>query len=173
MELPTIYGIVATTTEGGISFENKTPWPKNLIDLKYFQYYTTQTLDPDKINIVLMGYTTWKNDLKCKKLKKRMNVVLTKKVKLEEDVKICNNIEEFFKFAGSINDKIEKIFVIGGASIYKQMFKYCKEIIHTTFKTEYKADLFIELEKLEKITNDNIYEDDKILINKKRFILNE
>lgn len=71
---------------------------------------------------------------------------------------------DFFQFIDLNNDKFEKIFVIGGAIIYQQMFEYCDYIIHTKFKKTYQADLFVVIPNIDCAKCIVNYEDTDIVI---------
>lgn len=74
--------IVAMDSRGGIGKNGKLPWklPK---DMAYFHKLTTTTVDPKKINAVLMGRKNWESiPSKFRPLKGRINVVLSRKVEL-------------------------------------------------------------------------------------------
>lgn len=81
-------------------------------DLKHFKSLTTD-------NVVIMGKNTY-DSLPIKPLPKRVNIVLTSDKTLEvSDGHVCQSIEECLELCRtSYSDK--KIFVIGGASIYRQ-----------------------------------------------------
>lgn len=90
MSRPKIYAIIATTPENGIAFQGKLPWPRNSKDMKYFHTTTSQITQKGKKNIILMGSTTWKIDLKCKKLNNRMNVILSRDQNfIVDDLDVC------------------------------------------------------------------------------------
>lgn len=91
-------------------------------DLKYFKEVT-------KGKMVVMGKNTYKSLPKI--LPNRTNVVLTFPSDLEqfpEDVKVFHSIEEFLQ---ANKDYKEEIFIIGGASIYKQFIGLADNIYLT------------------------------------------
>ena len=123
MEL-SINVIVAYSDNFVIGNNNDIPWLYKE-DLKYFQNITTLTNNKQTKNVVIMGYNTYMS-LNSKKLKNRVNIVITTK-KLENDVDLYfvdslgTAIEESKRML--LNNIIEKIFIIGGESIYIYFFK--------------------------------------------------
>ena len=116
--------IVAYSDDFIIGNNNTIPWFYKE-DLKYFQNITTKTNDILKKNIVIMGYNTYAS-LNLKKLKNRINIVITsKKLNNEIDLYFVDSLgggmEECKRML--LNNEIEKIFIIGGASIYEYFFK--------------------------------------------------
>ncbi len=110
--------ILATTTDGGIGFENKLVWniPEELIN---FKNITSKTSSDDKINCVIMGKNTW-NSIHNKPLKNRFNIIISSSISLNDDydnVIVKTNITDAIEFAYHLAN-IDKIFFIGGESIY-------------------------------------------------------
>ena len=144
--------IVAIDNKNGIGLNNKIPWyiPD---DLKYFRKMTTNTLDPEKKNAVIMGRVTWKS-LPKKILKNRINIVLTrnkdKYKQFETDILFFeNNIESALQ---RCDDSIESIWIIGGSKIYNKVINDFKNQITDLFITQinknYNCDTFINLPKM-------------------------
>ena len=67
--------IAATTKNNGIGMNGKLPW-KNNTDMKYFKNITTQRIDENKINAVIMGRKTFQS-LNFKPLPNRLNICIT------------------------------------------------------------------------------------------------
>ena len=73
-------------------------------------------------------------------LKDRKNVVITKSNKeFPKEVESYSSIEEFME---KYKDYQDEIFVIGGASIYKQFLDYCDKLYLTEVDKEIDADVF-------------------------------
>lgn len=100
-------------------------------DMKYFKEVTLN-------HIVVMGRKTFESLPGL--LKDRKNVVITKSNKeFPEGVETYSSIEEFME---KYKDYQDEIFVIGGASIYKQFLDYCDKLYLTEVDKEIDADVF-------------------------------
>ena len=124
-------------------------------DLKYFKKVTDN-------HIVVMGKKTFESLPGV--LKNRTNVVLTRSLdKISEDVLVFNSIEKFLE---EYKDCQDEIFIIGGASIYKQFLPIASTLYLTEVDKEVEADVYFpEFDKTlyekeiieEKIENDINY----------------
>lgn len=100
-------------------------------DMKYFKEVTLN-------HIVVMGRKTFESLPGL--LKDRKNVVITKSNKeFPEGVEKYSSIEEFME---KYKDYQDEIFVIGGASIYKQFLDYCDKLYLTEVDKEIDADVY-------------------------------
>ncbi len=112
-----IYIIVATDKNNGIGKNGKMPWHFKK-ELKYFANITRKTKDLSKQNMVIMGRTTWESlPEKFKPLPDRKNVILSRNSKISAKVEIANSFKNAINIA---DENIEKIFIIGGATVYEQ-----------------------------------------------------
>lgn len=113
-----IYMIVAVDEHHGIGKEGHLPW-KLRKEYKYFRDTTRKTDDPNKQNMVIMGHRTWDSlEPEFRPLPNRRNVVLTRHPGLTAaGAEVCSSIDEAIALA---DDKIEKIFVLGGGQIFKE-----------------------------------------------------
>lgn len=131
--------IVAVDNNWGIGKDNKL-----LISLKDdMRFFREKTKD----TVVIMGQNTLESFPCGKPLSGRINIVLTLDENyINEEVIVARNIEEAVKEAGKYN---KEIFVIGGASIYKQMLNLCKVAYITKINKSFQADTFFpDLDKL-------------------------
>lgn len=137
-----IYLIVAADIKNGIGIKGKLPW-KLAKDMAFFKKKTIKTQDTNKLNIVLMGRTTWESIPEDHRpLQARKNVVLTrKKDYVAEGATVVNSIDDAIAEA---NERIESIYVIGGAKVYEQFMKRrdLTGIYLTKIEREYKCDAF-------------------------------
>jgi dihydrofolate reductase len=114
-----IHLIWAQDEESAIGKNNDLPWytPE---DLKNFKKLTLN-------QTIVMGRNTW-NSLKFKPLPKRRNIVLTSK----NDIELADTFDSLVHLLSDlINKKTKKIFVIGGAQIYK-LFWELASALHIT-----------------------------------------
>jgi len=125
-----IAAIVATDINNAIGKDNKLLW--NLpADLKFFK---TTTMGYQ----ILMGRKTYESIGRI--LPGRKNIIITRNKDLEvPGAEVYSSIEEALE---NCND--EKIFVIGGAEIFKLTMPYTDTIFRTLVKASFDADIFIE-----------------------------
>lgn len=136
-----IYAAISAIGENGEIGRNNNLVFKNSEDMTYFRQVTI-------FKPVIMGYKTFESIGK-KALDFRFNIVITNKIKEKfankDGVVFVNNIEtakeiaDFFCFLNSS----DRVFIIGGASIYKQFMDDISELfiteVHQTFSD---ADTF-------------------------------
>lgn len=155
MTKPT-YLVVAVDQDFGIGINNTLPW-KLKDDMRFFQQTTSETKDPDKQNLVIMGRKTWESiPENHRPLPNRKNVILTRNPDYQvEGAEIFHSLEE------ALNQDwkdIETIFIIGGAQIFAESMKlpnltgiYLTQIFKTYDCDTYFPELpddFMEYEKL-------------------------
>ena len=101
-------------------------------DMKYFKNITLN-------HIVVMGRRTFESLPGV--LKDRKNVVITRNKNLEipDEVEVFSSIGEFMEY---YKDYPEEIFVIGGASIYKEFLDYCDKLYLTEVDKSCEADVY-------------------------------
>jgi dihydrofolate reductase len=125
--------IVAIDLDNGIGKNNDL-----LFSIKKdMQHFTEKTLG----NTVIMGSNTYESiPKKFRPLKDRQNIILhrNKNPYPDENVLVAHSIDE----AISLADKNKEIWVIGGASIYKQMIPLAKELEITQIFARKDADTF-------------------------------
>ena len=116
--------IVAYSNNYVIGNDNNIPWYYKE-DLKYFRKITTETIDKYKKNIVISGYNTHLS-IPNNYLKDRINIVITtKKIENKDNIYYVNSFDNAIKLSEKLigNNNSEKIFIIGGESIYN-CFRY-------------------------------------------------
>ena len=124
----------------GIGKKGKLPWNISE-DLQNFKKITLGFP-------IIMGRKTWQS-LPFKPLPKRRNIVLSSK--LIQNVECYQSVDDCIK--NLYSDSIEKIFIIGGRSIYKIFYKKASAL-HITLvnKNDDDVDTFfpISMKKIEK-----------------------
>ena len=139
---PKIYLIAAADLKDGIGIQGKLPWDLKE-DLAFFQKQTIKTDNQNLRNMVMMGQTTWESLPKAHRpLAGRKNVVLTQDKNFTiEGVDVAHSIEEGISKA---DERVESIYIIGGASIYKQTIgkKWVTGVYLTRIQKEFKCDAF-------------------------------
>ncbi len=131
--------VAYTYLSRAIGKEGNLPWNTSLKeDLAYFKKLTTQTIDPSKINAIIMGRKTWDSiPEKHRPLDKRLNIVISNTLK-DQKIIIKNNLMEAIDDCIK-NQQIERIFIIGGGQIYNTIMdlKLVDEIYATVIYSEY------------------------------------
>jgi dihydrofolate reductase len=133
----TVNAILAHDEDYGIGKNGKLPWPHNDADMKWFRDCTNG-------HVVIMGRKTWES-LGNKKLPNRTNIVVTRS-ELEG-----NPDGVYFGDIGKLIQMVKKdypdlkLWIIGGADIYKQALPFCDNIYVTKFKGDYDCDAFVPI----------------------------
>lgn len=104
-------------------------------DMKFFRETTTG-------NLVVMGSNTLKSFPEGKPLKNRTNIVLYPGGDVRDDCTVVQSLDGLFseikKYDGG------KVFVIGGAMLYKTLLPYCDEVLVTKVDAVGGADAYFE-----------------------------
>lgn len=104
-------------------------------DMKFFRETTTG-------NVVVMGSNTLKSFPGGNPLKNRTNIVLYPDGADRDDCKIVRTLKELFaEISGYDGDRV---YVIGGAMMYKTLLPYCSEVLVTKVDAVGGADAFFE-----------------------------
>lgn len=95
-----------------------------------------------KGHTIAMGENTLKSFPNSQPLKNRINIVLSKKEEHPFDNVI--NVHTFENFLNVIKQHAmtNDVYVVGGASIYKQMLPYCDEVLLTKVYADGQAEVF-------------------------------
>jgi dihydrofolate reductase len=105
-------------------------------DMKFFKETTMGST-------VVMGDRTLLSLPKSEPLKGRDNVVMTLDENFKPDgVTLCHSIEDLGKYLKEKNP--EKVFVMGGATIYNLLYPYCEYAYITKVQADGGAEVFIE-----------------------------
>ncbi len=120
-------------------------------DLKYFKEKTSG-------KVVIMGQNTLISFPKSKPLPNRTNIVLSNDPSFSvEGAIVVRSLDEARKVASEYNT--DDVFVIGGASVYRQMLDDCDTAYITKVHKSFEADVFFpNLDENEKWTLSNVGE---------------
>lgn len=103
-------------------------------DMKFFREETS-----GEGKVVILGRKTLETFPGGRPLKNRVNVILTKNPDFKaEGAIIVHSVEEALEVVKEYDD--EKVYVIGGDTIYKQFLPYCKLAHVTKIAHTYEAD---------------------------------
>ena len=144
---------------------NSIPWYYKS-DMEHFKNITKNTFYYNKMNGILMGYNTWKS-LGVDFLPERINVVIDRTEIFI--TRISNNLYKVIDFETAIifmqeNPNMDKIFMIGGSSVYNKAIKHrdLDKIYVTKINKNYEGDvLFPKIcgnFKLESIESEEVIE---------------
>lgn len=104
-------------------------------DMKFFRQTTTG-------NVVVMGSNTLKSFPGGKPLKNRTNIVLYPGGEKRDDCVVVDSLDEMFTEISKYED--DKVYVIGGAMLYRTLLPYCSEALVTKVDAVGGADAFFE-----------------------------
>jgi dihydrofolate reductase len=127
--------IVATSTNLVIGKDNDLPW-RLPTDMKYFK-------DTTNGYTVVMGRKCWESiPVKFRPLPNRRNIVMTSdKNYVAEGAIVSDDLEQILT---SHEASHEQVFIIGGAELYKEAFKYAHRLFLTQIYSEIDGDIFLE-----------------------------
>ncbi len=131
MYSPKISAIVAMDRNQGIGYQNTIPW-KLPPDMKRFKDLTTG-------HVVIMGRKTWES--LPKPLRNRTNIVLSKQLQTIGSPGILfHDLEKAIEYAKTIER--DEIFIIGGATVYKEALPFLGTIYATRILGDFKVDTY-------------------------------
>ena len=128
--------IVAITEKGIIGKGNDLPWhiPE---DLKHFRKTTMS-------NIIMMGRKTFESI--GKPLPGRKNFILTSNPgSIPDEIKDHENVFVFTSFEDAVSaasDMYEDMFIIGGASVYRDTIRYADRLYISRVRKNYPGDVY-------------------------------
>ncbi len=121
--------IVAMTENNVIGRDNTIPWHIS-DDLKLFKRNTIN-------NTVIMGRKTYESI--GKPLPKRNNIVVSSRLKTDNEIEICDTFEKSIEFAQKLG---KDIYFIGGNQIYKSALKIADYIYLSFVKKNYSGNVY-------------------------------
>ncbi|KAL6730402.1 hypothetical protein Aduo_001380 [Ancylostoma duodenale] len=141
--------IVAVDSKFGIGKNGTIPWTLKK-DMSSFVKHTSTTEDPEKINAVIMGRKCWESiPEKFRPLKNRLNVVISRTLPShrEENLIISDDFDGIVKelMCGDLSKRVEKVWNIGGAEIYKLALdnELVDQLVITKIQEDFDADVFL------------------------------
>lgn len=139
---PKIYVIAAVDQINGLAKDGGIPWHYPS-DMKFFKQITSETLDPEMHNMVIMGRKTWASlPDTFQPLPGRENVVLSSQKNLHLlGATVVDTLEHVLYRE---YETVEKIFVIGGAQVYEAVIQLSDidGIYLTRIQKNWGCDLF-------------------------------
>lgn len=126
-------------------------------DMKFFREKTVE-------NFVICGRRTLESFPGSKPLPNRKHFVLTGSSLEENDFLVkVGDLEELYRLISDLPS--ERVFVIGGASVYRQLYKKCKKAYITKILcSDVKADVFFP--DLDKDPDFRLVEESEVLTSK-------
>jgi len=159
--------IAAVDDDMGIGKNNSLAW-RIKGDLEYFHKVTTESCD-GKRNVVIMGGNTWDSLPKfAQPLRDRINVVLTSRdLDVPDGVILARSFEDAFLRIDDLGNVVDKVFVIGGASVYSQAIElsFCKRIYLTRVFDRFDCDTFfpdVDDDVFEVVSKSDVFEENGI-----------
>jgi dihydrofolate reductase len=127
--------IVAMSNNFVIGKNNTLPWHLPT-DLKYFK-------DTTKGHTVVMGRKCWESiPENYRPLPNRKNIVVSRnKDYVAKGAIVINDLEQILS---SNENNFEQIFIIGGAELYKEAFKYANKLFLTQIFQDVDGDIILE-----------------------------
>ncbi|CAI9728051.1 dihydrofolate reductase isoform X1 [Octopus vulgaris] len=139
--------IVAMCKNRGIGCKNKIPWRLKK-EMAFFSFITKKSEDPDKQNVVVMGRKTYEGiPKKFFPLANRINIILSKSMpNAPEGAHLARDLKEAIDLFqnGSIKDKVNKLFIIGGSGVYQEVLEsnYDIRLYLTRIHADFDVDVF-------------------------------
>jgi dihydrofolate reductase len=87
---------------------------------------------------VIMGRRTWELDLQRQPLKHRSNVIVSNSLSNSEGIQVARSLTQALQMAQSA----QQIFIIGGATIYRQSLRLADRWMLTLVESDYAGDVF-------------------------------
>lgn len=135
---PLLSGVVAIADNGVIGKDGGLPW-RMRDDLQWFKSLTSG-------HPVIMGRTTYEG-LKAP-LPRRLNIVLTRRALLPRSgMVIAGTTDDALRAARAVAyaDQLAEAFVIGGATIYRELLPYMKRFYVTHIHANVEGDTKLSL----------------------------
>jgi dihydrofolate reductase len=137
--------ISALCRSNGIGLKGDLPWRLRK-EMAYFTRITSTARDDNCKNAVIMGRKTWDSiPDKYRPLEGRINVVLSKTLTVSPKGAdyLFSSLEEAVSILSSV-PSIDRLFVIGGSSVYEEALKssFCSKVYLTRIDADFECDTF-------------------------------
>lgn len=138
--VPVVAIVACLIPEMGIGFQGRLPW-RLISEMRYFREVTSTTKSPGKINAVIMGRKTWESiPPRFRPLPNRVNMVVSRQPRsqlgLEDQVYSTTSLSQGIEqLQTTLGDRLERIYIIGGAEIYAQSYELADHWLITKIKT--------------------------------------
>jgi dihydrofolate reductase len=142
--------VAATSPSLGIGRNGGLPW-RLKSELAYFARVTKRSGSPSARNAVIMGRKTWFSiPPRFRPLPDRINVVLSRDPALDlrnhggDSVVLAQSIEDALEKLHARGENVGRVFVIGGAEIYKAALEHpaAKTVLLTRIDTQFEVDTY-------------------------------
>ena len=135
-----MFNLIVCRDSNGIIGINNDLYIKIKRDLDYFKNITIG--NQSKKNIIVMGYNTWNSLPKnIRPLKDRKNIVISKNHFLEFDLgDAFISIDNFIEWYHTNKKDYNRVFIIGGESIYNEFFKNHNDMIVNLYITNVETE---------------------------------
>ncbi|KAF8531443.1 dihydrofolate reductase-like domain-containing protein [Trichophaea hybrida] len=150
--------VAATSPSLGIGYAGSIPW-RLKSDISYFSRVTKRLVPPpsaadSRKNAVIMGRKTWCSIPRSyRPLAGRINVVLSRDCAFDlqstaGDTFIATSFDDALERLREREQEVGRIFVIGGAEIYRAALEYpfARSVLMTRIQTKYVVDTFFPVE---------------------------
>ena len=138
--------IVAADSRDGIGKDGALPW-RLKGDMAYFKAVTTEPSGGHGQNAVIMGRRTWESiPSRFRPLSGRKNVVLTRDQAYALPPSVARATTFDQALAELADRPADKIFVIGGARLYREALShpFCRRIYLTRIEGSFDCDTFLD-----------------------------
>lgn len=102
-------------------------------DMKHFRETTAGS-------VVIMGRKTWESFPK-RPLPNRENIVLSRSLKELDGAEVFGDVQSVLE---RVQNSEKRVYVIGGAEVYRQFVPYCDEALITRVYENFGGDAFFE-----------------------------
>lgn len=123
--------MAAVAENGVIGSNNDLPWQ----DMEDMEFFRKETMG----HVVVMGRLTW-DSLPNKPLDGRVNIVISSTLSFDTPgAYVARNFLEAMHLIWKHSGPHDKVFVIGGQTMYEQFLPYARRVLLTLIKGTYKG----------------------------------